>query len=311
MPTLQQSHGTPTYQYPKDLSSSTGEYPHRITFSPLKKGGGSLGIVALYLPPDALKTSYNQGWGDMDMDAIGQGILNAQAEGKDLLTSGSVSDVFKNVANLDLGGSTKALFNQAKQAAMQTGRKMAGGVGGGAGESAMKALDKVRGTIVNPHKAVMYTGPGGFRTFSYNFTMVAKSKQEADTIANIVYFFKLYMHPGLGNEPTMSAISGPPHLARAASGGEPASNISTSLTLTYPSEWEIQMRVNKINREQMASKNILFKIDKCFLEGCEVDYATGGVPAFFEDGGKPQTTTMSLKFKETTIMTKAKIRQGF
>ena len=61
----------------------------------------------------------------------------------------------------------------------------------------------------------------------------------------------------------------------------------------------------------MAEKRILFKIDNCYLEGCDVDYATGGVPAFFEDGSKPQTTTMSLKFKETTIMTKEKIDQGF
>ncbi|MEC7714301.1 MAG: hypothetical protein VYE78_05260 [Candidatus Thermoplasmatota archaeon] len=248
------------------------------------------------------------------MDAIGQGILNAQAEGKDLLTSGSVTDVFKNVANLELGGSTKALFNQAKQAAMQTGRKLLGGAGGGAGESALKALDKVRGTIVNPHKAVMYTGPGGFRTFSYNFTMVAKSQQEADDIADIVSTFKFYMSPGLGMENvyrTPTKKSGPQTGQTVTSGGGQATNIGSSLTLTYPSEWEIQMRVNKISSTQMATKNILFQIDTCYLEGCDVDYATGGVPAFFEKGSKPQTTTMGLTFKETAIMTKEKINQGF
>ena len=55
--------------------------------------------------------------------------------------------------------------------------------------------------------------------------------------------------------------------------------------------------------------NILFQIDSCFLEGCTVDYSTGGTPSFFEEGSKPQTTTMGLTFKETAIMTKEKINQ--
>ena len=306
----QQSHGSPTLQYPKDLASSTGEYPHRITFSALKKGGGSYGLVALYLPPDALKTGYSQGWGDTDMDAIGQGILNAQAAGKDILTASSIAGVMEGIGNLKAMDSMKSLFGQAKQAAAQTGRKVAGAIGGGAAESAMKAIDKVRGRIVNPHKAVMYTGPGGFRTFSYNFTMVAKSKQEADDIAKIVGFFKFHMHPGLGMENVYLQSGGPAGGAGTTGGGQ-ATNIGSSTTLTYPEEWEIQMRVNQKTRESMAVNNILFKIDTCYLEGCDVDYVTGGVPAFFKDGGKPQTTTMSLKFKETTIMTKEKINQGF
>lgn len=300
-------------KYPRDLDSSSGEYPHRITFSALKKdgNGASHGMVALYLPPDALKTGYSQGWGDTDMGAIGQGILNAAAEGKDVLTASSVTGLMESVKNIDAGGTVKALMNQAAQGLAQSTRKFLGG-GAIGGESAMKALEKVRGEIMNPHKAVMYTGPGGFRTFSYNFTMVAKSEKEADDIASIVGFFKYHMHPGLGMENVYRtpAVGGPPGRT-ATSGGGQAKNIGTSVTLTYPEEWEIQMRVNGISSTSMASNRILFQIDKCFLEGCDVDYATGGVPAFFEDGSKPQTTTMSLKFKETTIMTKEKINQGF
>ena len=299
-------------KYPRDLDSSSGEYPHRITFSALKKNenGASHGMVALYLPPDALKTGYSQGWGDTDMGAIGQGILNA-AEGKDVLAASSVTGLMESMKNIDAGGTVKAFMNQAAQGLAQSTRKFLGG-GALGGESAMKALEKVRGEIMNPHKAVMYTGPGGFRTFSYNFTMVAKSEQEADDIANIVGFFKYHMHPGLGMENVYRtpAGGGPPGQT-ATSGGGQAKNIGTSVTLTYPEEWEIQMRVNGISSASMASKRILFQIDKCFLEGCDVDYATGGNPAFFKVGNKPQTTTMSLKFKETTIMTKEKINQGF
>jgi hypothetical protein len=71
------------YQYPAELGSP--EYPHFITFTNRRSytttvqttGGGrnqarrgSPGqTVALYLPPDALKTTYSQGYGDVDMGA--------------------------------------------------------------------------------------------------------------------------------------------------------------------------------------------------------------------------------------------------
>ena len=308
----QQSHTNPTLKYPRDLDSSTGEYPHRITFSALEKGGGSLGLVALYLPPDALKTAYNQAWGDTDMGAIGNAILQASAETKEnLFQATSVADTLKGITGMKGGGAISAMIDAAKQGAAQSFRKKAAGMALG-GESAVKAMEKVRGEIVNPHKALMYTGPGGFRTFSYNFSMVGKSSNEADEIAKIVRFFKLHMHPGLGNTPTIQQTGGPAGGAGTSGGGR-ASNIGSSLTLTYPAEWEIQMRVNKIARDDMAKQNILFKIDTCYLESCSVDYATGGNPAFFTDdgGSKPQTTTMALTFKETTIMTKEKVLQGF
>ena len=294
-----------TLKYPKNLVSSDGEYSHRITFAPLDKKGGYLGMAALYLPPEALKTDYKQGWGDTDMGAIGQGILNAEAEGTSMLGAGSLGDAFSRLGDKELFGA-KALWNQASQGLAQAMRKGAGAMPIG-GESAVKAMEKVRGEIMNPHKAVMYTGPGGFRTFSYNFTMVARDEDEADEIAEIVHLFKYHMHPGLGNAPGQPTQGGVPGSTTVPQRG----NIGTSLTLTYPSEWEIQMRVNKKSADTMIKDKILFQIDKCYLESCNVDYATGGNPAFFKKGGKPQTTTMSLAFKETTIMTKEKIELGF
>ena len=141
--------------------------------------------------------------------------------------------------------------------------------------------------------------------------MVARSSKEADDIAKIVHFFKYHMHPGLGTTDTQTVERGPHSVT---SGGDPASNIGSSLTLTYPADWEIQIRVNGRNKNQMVYNTdnpILFRVDKCFLESCNVDYSSGGTPAFFADSGKPQTTTMSLQFKETSIMTKEMIAQGY
>ena len=309
---------TTTYYYPKELNGHTGEYKHRITFAackrePKKAVPGHHGMVALYLPPDALKTSYSQGWGDTDMGALGQAILNnaaAEGEAKSLLTAGSFSEALKGIGSADTKGTISTLVNAAKQGFAQSFKKTAGGAALG-GDSAMKAIEKVRGEILNPHKAVMYTGPGGFRTFSYNFVMVARSSKEADDIAKIVHFFKYHMHPGLGTTDTQTVERGPHSVT---SGGDPASNIGSSLTLTYPAEWEIQIRVNGGNKNQMGYNTdnpILFRVDKCFLESCNVDYSSGGTPAFFKDSGKPQTTTVGLQFKETSIMTKEMIAQGY
>ena len=64
------------YKFPLDLDSSTGEYPHRITFQSLKSRINSPtpapgGMVALYLPPEALKAAYSQSYGDVDMGSLG------------------------------------------------------------------------------------------------------------------------------------------------------------------------------------------------------------------------------------------------
>jgi len=64
-------------------------------------------------------------------------------------------------------------------------------------------------------------------------------------------------------------------------------------------------------------KNPLFRIERCFLETCVVDYSTDGVPAFFQpesgdgDQAYPVTTTLNLAFKETKILTREDIVDGY
>ena len=48
-----------------------------------------------------------------------------------------------------------------------------------------------------------------------------------------------------------------------------------------------------------------------FLESLNVDYTTGGQPVFFANGSEPVTTNLQLSFKETQLITKESIRQGF
>ena len=301
-------------KYPLDLDGATNEYTHRINFtiykqSPMHGNSDVIASIHLYMPPDALKTSYQQSYADADVGAIGNAILRGgqdsraafdQMMSKDDSTWDAVKSAFSAGSSLAEGG---AIMEAAKQAAAQaTKQKVAGAALGGA--TAVQALEATAGRIINPHKAVMYGGPGGFRIFNYTFTMMPRSKAEADEIAKIVWSFKYYMHPGLGGENANSR-------SNSANSGDGAT-INTSHTLTFPEEFGIDLRVNKSDPGTTGSNvKPLFKIDRCFLESLNVDYATQGSLAFFEDGGQPQTTTLALQFKETSIMTKRSIMEGF
>ena len=305
--------------YPTNVGTGN-EYQHSIEFtarkrnlsSPNQSSSSSLGSVVLYLPPDALKTSYSQTFGDTDLGAVGIGLAGVSSQ--DALNAvGSIEQSIRSATGGAVDAATSALgsaFDAASgvfgginisgalaQGAVNEGVR---GLSGPAG-NARDAILKKAGRIINPHKAVIYQGPGGFRVFNYTFVMSPESQTEAETIAKIVHYFKYYMHPGL---PT----------ADSASGG----NINSSITLSYPEEFNITVRVKNDDKPgttglpSSARVKPLFKIDRCFLESLSVDYSTSGGPAFIVDGiTAPATTTLSLQFKETVLMTKEKIREGF
>ena len=72
--------------YPTNVGTGN-EYQHSIEFtarkrnlsSPNQSSSSSLGSVVLYLPPDALKTSYSQTFGDTDLGAVGIGLAGVSS----------------------------------------------------------------------------------------------------------------------------------------------------------------------------------------------------------------------------------------
>jgi len=280
------------------------------------------------MPADALKASYNQTFGDVDagaagiamaglsggaaasaVDAIEGTIRNATAGNIDAVT-GALTTAFNAVSGGIGGIDIKGALAQA--AIQEQTSKLSGSAG-----AARDLIMKKAGKIMNPHKAVLYQGPGGFRVFNYNFTMTPESQKEAETIARIVHYFKYYMHPGVPG--LTKRIQGASHSRGAQTTPQ---TINSSITLTYPEEFKISLKPRGKKTEgtkgtpgnTSASVSVapLFKIDNCVLESLSVDYATSGGPAFIVDGiTAPATTTLSLQFKETVLMTKSKIEDGY
>jgi hypothetical protein len=275
-----------SFVYPVGTGSSD-DYPHYIRFiarrtfnTTSSARGASNGEVVLYMPPDALKTTYSQSIGDTDLGSAIQ-IAEGSQSMKKMENNLKETGVFNTLGNAIGGG-----FN----VALDTSLAAAASIGAAAvGDGARQAIEKSTGQILNPHKAVVYQGPGGFRTFSYTFIMVPKSADEAKVIFNIVKFFKLRMHPGTG-----------------AAG----INDISSVTLTYPDEFEIKYHVNNKAVDGSDSSTPLFKIKNCFMDTFTADYTTSGLVSFMDDE-HPLTTTISMSFKETQLLTKADINEGY
>ena len=283
------------FTYPKNTNPGL---PHYITFiakksytSTTSTRGQQNGSVVLYMPPDALKTQYSQTIGDIDArasialhQAKGKGAGSALAGGDFDSAAASIADTIRTGGK---GMDTTKMLDMAKTLSTAGA---AAAISGLAGTEVGQAVSRATGQIMNPHKAVVYQGPGGFRTFSYTFQLVPKSADEAKEIFNIVKFFKKRMHPGTG-------------------AGDGINNLS-SVTLTYPDEFEIQYFVNGKPADGMDYTKPLFKIKNCFMESFSTDYTTSGVVSFMDDK-QPVTTTISMSFKETQLLTKKDIDAGY
>ena len=282
---------TREFKYPKNTNPGL---PHYITFiakrsytSTTSTRGQSNGSVVLYMPPDALKTSYSQSIGDVEMGGFialagsDMKATGAQMAGGDF--TGAMASALAIKGKIAGAEKLNILADVGKAAAGGALKRFAGTQGG-------QAVSKATGQILNPHKAVVYQGPNGFRTFSFTFVLVPKSADEAKEIFNIVKFFKKRMHPGTGT-------------------GAGINNIS-SVTLTYPDEFEIKYYVNNKEVDGSDSTKPLFKIHNCFMESFSTDYTTSSLVSFLDDD-QPLTTTISMGFKETQLLTKTDIDAGY
>ena len=141
--------------------------------------------IALYIPPNGLKTDFTADWGGMKGAAITAGLGGAAA----------------NLMNAE--DMASALFKGAVSAGTVVAGKIAGASDSGAGVLAAQGL------AVNNHMALTYKGPGDFRTHEFAFNFFPKAKPDAEAIKNIIKDLR---------NGTLPRMAGPPvHEARTVS----------------------------------------------------------------------------------------------
>ena len=234
--------------------------------------------------PANLGTAYNAQYNNAELGVAGEAAR--KVGGQFERSSGSfISDIVDAVNKTDVLSADNLKGSLASLATSAAGADTAaaglaglafGGLGGAAigaglgsfGQGALRGL----GIANNPHLANVFTGVN-FRVHTFQYKLIAKNKQESDTIRDMIRNFKYHMAPDYS---------------------------SSDHIFNYPSQFQIILRAG----------DYLFNIGDSVLTSFDVNYTGEGGPYFFEDTNAPYSVAINLSFTEDTIVTKREIRQG-
>ena len=148
-------------------------------------------------------------------------------------------------------------------------------------EGAIPLANKVFGRADNPFVEVFFNSMN-VRTFTYNFNFAPRNEDETLEIQQIIQLFRFHMAPELQER--------------------------NSRYLTLPSEFDIHYMYKAADGNSYEN-DYYNRIGTCVLENVATNYTPNGVKSFGD--GAPTQITMSLTFRETEVLTKAKINQGY
>jgi len=218
------------------------------TFSGQKKRLAT--AIALHTPNN-MSTTYSVSYEEEETDTFAMGIAAV----------GTISPAFKKAAEQkgmsDVSGSVAA-------AVLAQGLKLPGSAG----------VSKVTGLAPNPRKEQIFKHVN-FRQFTFDYQFYPRDQQEAENVLNIIYQFKLHMHPEFKD--------------------------ANNFLYVYPSEFDIfyynggQENLN-VNRHT-----------SCVLTDMVVNYSPNSQFTTFPNG-MPTQINVTLTFKELATLTKEKIQ---
>jgi hypothetical protein len=270
-------------QYPNTLGS---EVNHWISFTAFDfKSKFNTLDIALYIPGDALTTSYKS-----EYESVGLGMMGAAGAGAlDAITKvnpDAKEGMLKGVTDF-IGALKTNIRSEGKGAAMIELGRLASGISGASG--AKTIMEQKTGAVLNPYIVAAYKGPSDMRTHDFTFQMLPQSIQESKACVKIASAFKTAMLPSF------------------AGGNSPS---APSMLFGYPDEFEIRFAVNG---EEMPfnANNPMFNIGRSVLTSCDLDFATESVALFFDETQYPVSISMKLSFMELEVLHRGKIDDGF
>ena len=197
---------------------------------------------------------------------------SANYSNKDL---GTLAGVLGQTGGGDLTDTVKNAANMGGElgsAAILGLAKLPSMFGGTDVKSVLSASAKV---ALNPFREVLFEAID-FRSFNFKYRLMPRNKNESQRIFEIIKLFKFHMHPELSEN---------------------------RLFFIYPAEFQIAYYFqNKQNK-------YFHKFAPCVLTDMQVDYG-GDQFSSFRDG-HPSEVNLTLSFRETEILTKEKIVQGY
>lgn len=261
--------GSATTASAEDRAALNGSAPELQTVVAPSKPLVSQGKCTLYLPTN-LVFSDGVEYGSVDLGVSG-GLVEQGIRG-----GNSALDVFKRLGNeaVDQLGSlsdafTRGLTSEAAQiAAVKLAGKINDGVRGG--------VELATGVTVNPNKRSILRGVA-IRNFAFQFKMIPTSQQEANSIKQIIRFFRQEMYP------------------------EDIQFGGISYGYKFPNKWNITL---SYKGQQVATR-----ILPSFLTGLDTNYNPNSM-SFHTDGSFPEID-LSLRFVEERALRKQDIQVNY
>lgn len=228
--------------------------------------------VALYLPANAMKSSMSIGYEDISMGAAaGQAIEGMFQKGKidepNVGTGGGILEKLKAAGSAGAGAGA-GLVQQAGYDALSD---VASAVG-----AAPEVIGALAGGAVNPRTDSVFDAVS-YRTHDFDFSLIPRSKTEADSIDTILNILHFYSLPSYG----------------AAGAG--------NFFIGYPYEFVITLFT-----QVTGGGHHINTIERSVLTNLNVDHAGGDRVAFVDNRGGmeyfPAATKLTLSFKETRLL---------
>ena len=269
-------------QYPSTIGQSV---KHWVSFSgfDFKSHQPTLDI-ALYIPGDALQTSYKSEYESVSLGMMGA--AGKEAVSKVMNMQATKANPLETIKTMAASALKAAGSEGATVTAIEAGR-FASGFKGAAG--AKTIMEQQQGAVLNPYITAAYKGPSDMRTHDFTFQMLPQTQLESRTCVKIAKAFKKAMLPS--------------H-ARADSATAP------SMLFGYPDQFEIAFTVNG-HEMPKSSFNPMFNIGRSVLTACDLDFTTESVALFFDNTQYPVSISMKLSFMELEVLHRGKIQKGF
>jgi hypothetical protein len=276
-------------------------------------------ITSAYIAmPANLSADYAANYQQANLGALGRAATGA-------LAANSSADVAQSIQKAAKAGLPESAFNNLAQGIQGVG-SLVGLNTDGISPNTLTAISQ--GKVFNPYSEQVFEGVG-FRTFNFNFKMVARSEKEAQSIQDILEMFKVGMLP---------AFAGGGDGDGGSLGGLLTKSSAAQRFLTVPDKFLIQfVRIGKDTKIQNLDH---YKIDYSVCTGMSVNYTPDGqyvaikskrlANAYkaqnsellsgdvgnLQEGQAPgmiyvPAITLDLQFTETSIVTQEKAIAGY
>ncbi len=268
------------YEYPSNIGGMSSQTDNWIAFEATGfKSQRPTFEVALYIPGDALTTSYKS-----EYESTGLGTMLGQGAGALKMSDGAEGKFNLDSFKTAMAATASGVKSEAAQVALIEAAKLGTGLAAGA----KTVMEQKLGAVLNPYIVAAYKGPTDMRTHEFSFKMLPQDVNESKACIKIVNAFKKAMLPSHG-------------------GGD--AKTSPSMMFGYPDTFKITYYING-EKLPATSSNPMFNIGKSVLLACDLDFTTESVPLFFDQTQYPVTIAMKLSFMELEIMYRERIKEG-